>query len=433
MVPTRVPFSVLALLGLAVLSLAASAPAPIPHGAAPPPLDQALPAVDDYLAAQIAQWDIPALAVAVVEGDRPVHARGFGLASPDGPPVTPNTPFLLASVSKSFTALAIMQLVAAGLIAVDAPVQRYLPWFRVADEEASARITVGDLLYHTSGFSTRTGNEALVTGGPSQTTLENYVRALGGAALDRPPGTTVEYSNTNYRVLGLLVQTLSGESYPAYVRGHILAPLGMEDSCVGARGVGQPPMALPVDTSGGAPRAAPRLNMPAYRVPSGGLVVSAADMTHYLVAQLGDGRYGGQQVLSAAGVQEMHAIGAPTRPDSGAAMGWFVRPVDGETTIWHSGELRGYRTIQMLLPDVNRAFAVFLTLDTSLPDPNVNRIGNDVASHLRGPRGSASLDPERGQALRQGRQVVGMLPRAAGGDGGHRPEIEDELLVVLPR
>src|SRR5262249_30311835 len=151
-----------------------------------------------------------------------------------------------------------------------------------ADEEASARITVGDLLYHTSGFSTRTGNEALVTGGPSQTTLENYVRALSGVALDRPPGTTVGYSDTNYRVLGLLIQTASGEAYPAYGRGHTLAPRGMNDSYVSEPGVVQPPMALPVETSGGAPQAAPPVRMPAYRVPSGGLVVSAADMTHYL-------------------------------------------------------------------------------------------------------------------------------------------------------
>jgi CubicO group peptidase (beta-lactamase class C family) len=303
----------------------------------------------------------------------------------------------------------------------------------VADEVASARITVGDLLYHTSGFSTRTGNEALVTGDPSQTTLENYVRALSGVALDRPPGTSVEYSNTNYRVLGLLIQTLSGESYPAYVHGHILAPLGMDDSYVSEPGVVQPPMALPTEMSGGGTRAVPTVNMPAYRVPSGGLVVSAADMTHYLVAQLGDGQYGGRQVLSLARVQEMHAIGATTGPGAGAAMGWFVRAIDGVTTISHNGALRGYRSIQMLLPDVNRAFAVFLTLDTSLPDPNVNGIGRDVAALLRGPRGSASLNTERGQALRQGGHIVGMLPRAAEGDGGHRPQIEDELLVVLPR
>ena len=130
----------------------------------------------------------------------------------------------------------------------------------------------------------------------------------------------------------------------------------------------------------------------------------------------------------------MHAIGAPTRPDAGAAMGWLVRPVDGVTTLWHDGALRGgYRAIQMLLPDVNRAFAVLLTLDTSLAEPNPNRIGREVAAMLRGSPPSASLDNERGQALRQGRQVVRMLPRAADGDGSHRPEIEDELLVVLPR
>src|SRR5207249_4233169 len=86
----------------------------------------------------------------LVHNDQIVHLRGFGSADQNGRAVTPQTPFVLGSVSKSFTALAVMQQVEAGKVELDAPVQRYLPWFRVADPVASARITVRNLLYHTT-------------------------------------------------------------------------------------------------------------------------------------------------------------------------------------------------------------------------------------------------------------------------------------------
>src|SRR5690606_38535877 len=99
---------------------------------------------------------VPGAAVAVVRGGRTVHVRGFGEATP-GVPVTPQTAFQLASVSKSFTALAVMQLVEDGKVDLDAPVRAYLPWFRLADEGAAAAVTVRHLLSHTSGLSTRSG------------------------------------------------------------------------------------------------------------------------------------------------------------------------------------------------------------------------------------------------------------------------------------
>ncbi len=94
---------------------------------------------------------IPGAALVIVQGDQIVHLRAFGVADADGRPVTPQTPFFTGSTGKSFTALAIMQLVEAGKIKVDAPVQTYLPWFRVADADASAMITVRQLLNQVSG------------------------------------------------------------------------------------------------------------------------------------------------------------------------------------------------------------------------------------------------------------------------------------------
>ena len=109
-------------------------------------------AIDDYVEGQMHRLHIPGVSLAIVEGDQIVHVRGFGQARPGGEAPTPQTPFFIGSVTKSITALAVMQLVEAGKVELDAPVQRYLPWFRVADPLASAQMTVRHLLNQTSGL-----------------------------------------------------------------------------------------------------------------------------------------------------------------------------------------------------------------------------------------------------------------------------------------
>jgi CubicO group peptidase (beta-lactamase class C family) len=188
------PVLMLALLTLAVLLPSVSA------GALPTrnsPTDFA--AIDAYVDAQMRDLRIPGLALAIVEGDRIVHLKGFGIAGPDGRAVTPQTPFQLASLVKPMTGVAIMQLVEAGKIDLDAPVQRYLPWFRVADEAASAQITVRHLLYHTSGLPGTLGMEYALSGDARSNALEMRARAALGTA--QPAGR---------RVLGVLQRRLSG-------------------------------------------------------------------------------------------------------------------------------------------------------------------------------------------------------------------------------
>jgi CubicO group peptidase (beta-lactamase class C family) len=117
--------------------------------------------IDTYIETKMQELRIPGLALGIVQGDQIVHLQGFGIADPSGRAVTAQMPFNIGSTTKSFTALAIMQLVEVGKIELDAPVQRYLPWFRVADTDGglpdAAQITVRHLLNQTSGFSTRTG------------------------------------------------------------------------------------------------------------------------------------------------------------------------------------------------------------------------------------------------------------------------------------
>ena len=112
-----------------------------------------LGAIDRYIAGEMRAARVPGLALAIVQDGRIVYLQGYGAADPSGRPVTPQTPFIIGSLTKSFTALAVMHLVEAGKIDLDAPVQRYLLGFRLADPAASAQITVRQLLNQTSGIA----------------------------------------------------------------------------------------------------------------------------------------------------------------------------------------------------------------------------------------------------------------------------------------
>jgi CubicO group peptidase (beta-lactamase class C family) len=154
--PPRIVFTLVAVL-IAICLLEAPVPARSAASHRFPLEDGAQATLDAYIEARMRATRIPGLALGVVRGDQVVYLKGYGVAGPDGRTVTPQTPFILGSTSKSITALAVMQLVEAGAIDLDAPVTTYLPWFRTADAAASARITVRNLLYQNSGLPVDAG------------------------------------------------------------------------------------------------------------------------------------------------------------------------------------------------------------------------------------------------------------------------------------
>jgi CubicO group peptidase (beta-lactamase class C family) len=310
-----------------------------------------LAAIDRYVEAQRRATRLPGLALGIVHGDRVVHLRGFGDADPSGRPVTPQTPFILASTTKSFTALAVMQLVEAGKVDLDAPVQHYLPWFHLADPAASARITVRHLLNQTSGLADPAAS--LTKGDGSDTALEHAVRALGAVQPTHPAGQAFRYSNMNYATLGLIVQTVAGQSYEDYMRQHVLGPLGMTNSSpspVEARRHGLATghrywFGHPVAFQEPYNRAA---------VPAGYLSASAEAMSHYLIAHLNAGRYQTARVLSPAGTAALHRPAAklpgPPDRDIAYAMGWYVERANGVSMLWHPGNAPSFHADIMLAP-----------------------------------------------------------------------------------
>jgi CubicO group peptidase (beta-lactamase class C family) len=306
--------------------------------------------IDRYVTAQMQEAQIPGLALGIVHGDHIVHLRGFGVADPAGQPITPQIPFIIGSLSKSFTALAIMQLIDAGKMELDAPVQRYLPWFRVADRNASAQMRVYHLLHQTSGLPTTAGEEAMA--GTGQASLEQHVRELSTVVLTQPVGKTFQYSNANYLVLGLLVQVVSGQSYGAYIQQHIFAPLQMHHSFVSLADATQHGMATGYRWWFGVPLPA-SLPYLSDQLPAAFLISSAEDMTHYLIAHITNGYYQRTPVLSGWGMSELHQASALVSSKNGGlyyGMGWFIGATGGVSTIAHDGYTANFHAEMVMVP-----------------------------------------------------------------------------------
>jgi CubicO group peptidase (beta-lactamase class C family) len=382
------------LLLIAILATMALHPLPSARAtAAYPPLaatstDDRWSALDSYVEQERQAAKVPGLALAIVQGDQIVHLTGFGQADPSGRVVTGQTPFSIGSATKSFTALAVMQLVEAGKLELDAPVQRYLPWFRVADPEASARITVRHLLHHTSGLPRGLGIEAATVSNADDRALEALVRSLSTAELTQPVGTTWQYSNAGYATLGLLVQTVSGQSYERYVEEHIFAPLQMQRSFTVEAPARQAGLASGHRYWFGRPVAG-TTPFPRGFLPAGHLMSSAQDMAHYLIAQLGGGRYGSASILSPSGIAEMQrgAVAVPGGggagyDDAGYGMGWFTGTRNGVAMVSHPGDTADFHADVILMPKSRSGIVMLMNSNNRVAGERMRGIAYGVASLL---------------------------------------------------
>jgi CubicO group peptidase (beta-lactamase class C family) len=345
-------------------------------------------AVDRYVQDQVNEARIPGLALGIVHGAEVAHLQGFGRVDSGGRPVTPKTPFIIGSISKSFTALAVMQLAEAGKVNVDAPVQRYVPEFRLADAPRSDGITVRQLLNQTSGIPTSAGIMPL---SQPVSSLDAQVRSLATVTAAHQPGQQFEYSNSNYEALGRLVEIVSGQPYSDYVQEHIFGPLAMEHSFSSVDAAKRDGLASASTLWFGFQQAHPQgAGFRSDTVPAGFLMSSAEDMSHYLAAQLNDGLYAatGTRIIAAAGIAEMHSPAAPaglSAQGGSYAMGWFVGTRSHlRDTIWHNGSAASMHSMVIMLPAEKWGVVLLTNVESIVYETlaRIDVIADNVASML---------------------------------------------------
>ena len=293
-------------------------------------------AVEAFLDRAMPGAAAPGLAYALLDnGDQHLGARGE-LVLGSGRPVTDDTPFPLGSISKSFTALAIMQQVEAGRVDLDRGIADYLDVF---NGQPGGAITIRQLLSHTSGYSTLQGNQSHTDRTGQADELAGRVRQLAMTAPAREAGVHWQYSNANYLILGALIETVSGREFGDYVESRILESLGMDDSFV-ADGEIHEAMAIGHTAWFGGRRPVSDRRTARSMAPAGGVVASAADVARYLAMMMN----GEDDLISAEHKAMMVRPASAASPHYG--FGWFL---DAEAdAAFHTGLTPGVETIAVL-------------------------------------------------------------------------------------
>jgi CubicO group peptidase (beta-lactamase class C family) len=311
-------------MALAALSLAAALPLSL---GAPPSVVAADPAsaekaviarfqalIPQLMAAQ----NIPGLSVAVVDGDRPVWVQGFGhLDGPDSPPVGPDTIFSVQSMSKLFTATAVMRAVQDGLVSLDAPITTYLPDFTVHsvfEPHPEQKITLRMLLSCTAGFTHEApvGNNYLLDPGD----FDAHVRSISDTWLRFPVGSGYAYSNLGFDLAGAVLEKVYGKPFAAVMDDVLLGPVGMAHSTFDRARI-----AATADRAIGHQKGMPSWRLDVPMTGAGGLYASASDLARFLSFEVGDGSIGGRSILSSALIGDQRLIPAP---NAGAGSGYAL-------------------------------------------------------------------------------------------------------------
>jgi CubicO group peptidase (beta-lactamase class C family) len=314
----------------------------------PVPFDE--PAFHRFMADHLKKTGIPGISVAITSGNSVTMIKGYGQDG-HGFPMTEHTPIFIASLSKSITAVAVLQLVERGRLSLDTPVHEYLPEFQLADSRY-LQITTRHLLNQSSGMSDRTYFEWSLPGPRSLTEVMQLLRA---ATLAAPPGDEFNYHNRNYDVAARLVEAVSGENFSSYLREHVFKPLGMHDAKLVER-MDDPGSEVPPGHVYAFGRAIATSGPSFFLSGSGGVVASASDMAQWLLFNSGSGMTAaGVRILSDANMDLMHRASAP---DGRYAFGWIDRSSRQPSSFLHDGWLPTFTAFQSLSLDGRHNMAI---------------------------------------------------------------------------
>jgi CubicO group peptidase (beta-lactamase class C family) len=327
--------------------------------------------LDAYVESVQKTFEVPGIALSIVKDGKVVIAKGYGVRKlGEAANVDEHTTFGIASNSKAFTATALGILVEEGKLEWDAPVIRYLPWFRLSDPYVTREMTVRDLLVHRSGLGLGAGD--LLWWPTSNYDRKEIARRLQFIPLATSFRSTYAYDNVLYLVAGELIETVSGLTWEEFIAKRILAKVGMTDSkprhsdATGGGNVAATHAAIDGKVQPISPFSSDNTN------PAGGINASAADMAKWLITQLDSGRVAdGTKLFSRQTSSQLWRIVtplpignpppelAPLRANfAGYALGFEVRDFRGYKLVQHTGGLPGYVSKVAMIPELKLGVAV---------------------------------------------------------------------------
>lgn len=293
----------------------------------------------------------PGLALAVVRGDEVLLAEGFGYRDAEaGRPVEADTPFYIASSTKSFVGLAAALLHHRGELDLDGPLEAALPGARLP--ESAGTVTLRQLLTHTSGLE----NEPIVirTAYTGDYTPELLVKLL---AATRVNDRSFDYTNLGYVLAGLAIDRVVEGTWKDFLRRELFDPLGMERTTAYVSEAASWPVAAAYDASPAGSQRIPFVKVDATMHPAGGLLSTARDLAQWLRLQLGGGRLGDRRVVPAEVLEETHRPQAELDRTfflfhrTGYGLGWYVSDYEGDRLLHHFGGFNGFRAHVSFMPE----------------------------------------------------------------------------------
>lgn len=320
-------------------------------------------AVDAQMTALMSKFLIPGAGLALIKDGQIVYTKGYGNSNiAQKQTVTDESTFAIGSISKSFTALAIMQLVEVGKIELDAPVIRYLPEFKLAEPSYTPLLTVRHLLNQTSGLP-----RADELWGLSLPVSRDQV--IADVAKIKPtarPGEVWQYCNQNFAIAGAILEAVSGTTYEAYLQKNVFDPLGMASANLTIEELfksNNPALPYQLDVFNGyAPIPVTTTGYQAVKMlaAAGAINANVKDMAAYALMQLGKGK----QLVSAKSLELMHSkqvkiMGQPEgdsvaaismTSDIGYGFGWFPETYRGKLLVGHGGSIEGYTSHLTFVP-----------------------------------------------------------------------------------
>jgi CubicO group peptidase (beta-lactamase class C family)/D-alanyl-D-alanine dipeptidase len=323
---------------------------------------EAVALLKPFIEQQVAEKQLPALSIAIVDDQQVVWAQGFGLADPQAKvAATAQTVYRIGSASKLFTDIGIMQLVERGQLNLDAPITEYLPDFHPRNPFGKP-ITLRQLMSHRSGLLREppVGNYFDPTG----PTLTDTVHSLSSTELVYPPATHLKYSNAAIATVGYVLEKRSAEPFAKYLKHAVLDPLGLQHSSFEPTPVVTKDLAKATMWSyDGRIFEAPTFQLG--MAPAGGMYSTVIDLGRFASVLLAHGKTSNGQILQPETLDEMWRPQFPNSSEHGFGLGFQLGTLDQHRMIGHGGAIYGFATSLDILPDDKLGAIVVATKDVA--------------------------------------------------------------------
>ena len=328
-----------------------------------PEVRSAIDLLEAWIEAQRVARELPGMSIGIVHDQALVWSRGFGWADLERrEPATADTLYRIGSITKLFTATALLILRDAGKLRLDDPLTAHLPWFQMKAAVTDAgTITIRHLLTHTSGLP-REGAFPYFTDSrfPS---IDDIRVGLPMQERPLPTETRWKYSNLGATLAGEVVAAVAGEPYVDFVRRRILAPLGMTATMVATPEPAHPRLATGYGRRLLGSTPAPFNDLRGLTA-AGNMTTSVTDLARFAMLQLRGGVAGGAQILSGRTLAEMHRVHwLEPEWQAGWGLGFRLLRVRGKTLVGHGGAVRGFRSNLQICPSDRIAVVAFVNSD----------------------------------------------------------------------